>query len=381
MHLTLICKDRRVELSSCTRSVSLTGSRSNIHHINFSLPTALCCYWNIHRQHTPEQSWFSLYFRLQAELFFTSLREWWEQNSLLSLRLIAWWDPFTPSTTPKQHICCVALCGDKPYVHLKSWLKSCRGRSGAVFISHIQAAFIWTWNGLKAEDSVNKADRERDEKRIWHLQSQVLRELPGSEVQTEAARHTLKFQSPRSRECPVSPPLSTPPQSLPPPPPPPPSALDPELDVLRACLAAPLPLWPSLEIASVRSHSILSALYREHRGCDCPLCRPQIQGPKCASGLVPRTLPLHSWLHYTWAGQSQVVPLSSACVLQDWSWTSEDWWVHCVHAGSKQVKLHNPDVTGLSKTYRGFCVCQLTFYFSAAQPTSPHKCRLQSTGP
>lgn len=196
MHLTLICKDRRVELSSCTRSVSLTGSRSNIHHINLSLPTALCCYWNIHWQHTQDQSWFSLYFRLQGELFFTSLLEWREQNSLLSLCLIVWWDPFNSSKTPEQHKCNVVLCGDKAYILLKSLLKSCRGRSIAVFISHIQAAFILTWNGLKAEDSVNKADRERDEKRIWHLQSQVLRELPGSEVQTQAARHTLKFQVP-----------------------------------------------------------------------------------------------------------------------------------------------------------------------------------------
>lgn len=78
----------------------------------------------------------------------------------------------------------------------KSSLKSCSVRFAVGFISNTQEEFIWTWNGLKAEDSMNKADRERDEKRIWHLQSQVLRELAGSEVHIQAGRHTLKFQSP-----------------------------------------------------------------------------------------------------------------------------------------------------------------------------------------
>lgn len=286
MHLTLICKDRRVELSSCTRSVSLTGSRSNIHHIYLSLPTALCCYWNIHWQHAQEQVWFSLYFRLQAELFFTSLLEWWEQNSLLSLCLIVWWDPFTPSKTPKQHKCNV---GDKPYILFKSLLKSCGGRSSAAFISPIQAVFIWTWNGLKAEDSVNKSDRERDENRIWHLQSQVLRELPGSEVQTQADRHTLKFQSPRPRECPVSPLLAHPSIS---------SSL-----CLGSRIGCPESLlgWTWLNLSCDPDFSLplsplipLSTLYMEHRACGCPLCQPQIQRPTVPQGwflaLQPSTL-------------------------------------------------------------------------------------------
>lgn len=135
MHLTLICKDRWVEFSSCTRSVSLTGTRSNIHHINLSLPTSLCCSWNIHWQHAQEQSWFSLYFRLQAERFLTSLLEWWEQNSLLFICLIVWWDPFAPYKTPEQHKCNVVLCGDKPYF-FKSLRKPCRGRSMCLYLPY-----------------------------------------------------------------------------------------------------------------------------------------------------------------------------------------------------------------------------------------------------
>lgn len=72
----------------------LMQNRSNIYHINLSLPTALCCYWNIHWQHTQGQSSFSLYFILQAKLFFTSSRGWWEQKSPLFLCLTVWWDPF-----------------------------------------------------------------------------------------------------------------------------------------------------------------------------------------------------------------------------------------------------------------------------------------------
>lgn len=70
MHLTLICKDRWVELSAHTRSLDLTGSWSDIHHLNLRLPTALCCSWNIHWQHAQEQNRFSLYVRQQAKLIF-----------------------------------------------------------------------------------------------------------------------------------------------------------------------------------------------------------------------------------------------------------------------------------------------------------------------
>lgn len=64
---------------------------------------------------------------------------------------------------------------------------------------------------------------------------------------------------------------------------------------------------------------------------------------------------------------------------------AEGLFTLCSQKESKQVhqsRLHNPDVTGLSKTSRGFSVCQLAFYFSAAQPANqPTHCRLQFTGP
>lgn len=157
-----------------------------------------------------------------------------------------------------------------------------------MFVTHIQAAFIWTWNGLKAEDSVNKADKERDEKRIWHLQSQVLREQPGSEVHTQAGRRTLKFQSPRSLECPVSL-LLTPSRLLSPPLP----CLGPRIECPELARLHYPPLWPSRQTASVLSHFTLSALYIECRGCDCPLCRPQIQRQKVPQGWSTRPPTLH----------------------------------------------------------------------------------------
>lgn len=266
------------------------------------------------------------------------------------------------------------------YILFKSLPKSCR--SGAVFISHIQTAFIWTWNGLKAEDSVNKADRERDEKRIWHLQSQVLRELPGSEVQTQAARHTLKFQSPRSRECPVSlllapPSISS--SSL---------CLGPRIgrpESLLGCTANPVTLASDF-LCPLSFHS------------ECPLHGTQrlwlspvsASDPEAefASGLGPRPATLHS--EYTVPGQegepdSPFVPSMCAAGLEVDGWGLVGPLPLCPQKESKQVqqsRLQNPDVTGLSKTWRGSSACQLAFYFSAAQPANqPTHCRLQSTGP
>lgn len=110
MHLN--SKDRWVELISCTRPVSLTGSESNIHHINLFFPTPLCCYWNIHWQRTQGQSWFSLYLGCKPSYFLIITRVVGTKHAIISL-FVLWRQPFISSKTPKQYNCNVVLCGDK----------------------------------------------------------------------------------------------------------------------------------------------------------------------------------------------------------------------------------------------------------------------------
>jgi len=227
---------------------------------------------------------------------------------------------------------------------------------------------------LKARDSVNEAHRKRDEKRIWHLQRQVLRELPGSEVQTQVGRHIKVSESQVARMSRLSPHNT-------------PLLLPLRLPLLRTQHWLPWELaWPycsssgpHIQTASVPSHSTLSALYMEHRGRDCPLCRPQMRQPDAPQSwfLTSRVPTLRLWVHCTWAGESQTVPLSPACALQGWmaEGSRAGPLTLCSQRESEQVQhsgLRDPAVMGSSEAERGPSVCQLaTSPLTAGCPLAP----------
>lgn len=105
---------------------------------------------------------------------------------------------------------------------------------------------------------------------------------------------------------------------------------------------------------------------------------------ECASGLVPHPAGLP--LECSAPGQERAgrPPPTSCphCGCQSWGWI-DGWGLVCSQKEpeqERQGKHCSPDVT--VKSSRGFSVCQLALYFSAAQPAKqPTHCRLQSTGP
>lgn len=104
----------------------------------------------------------------------------------------------------------------------------------------------------------------KDRKGIPHLQNQVLRELLGSEVQTQSGRQTLHFHSPRSRECPVSLLLAWQVPAL--------SAQDAELDGFLGCTCPPM----TLASAYLCPLSPLWVPFIWNMQVVCPLCQPHI---------------------------------------------------------------------------------------------------------
>lgn len=148
---------------------------------------------------------------------------------------------------------------------------------------------------------------------------------------------------------------------------------------LLGCTAPPVPLTNYL--CSFLFHSECP-LHGTQRLWLFPVSASDLEA-ECASGLVPCPLTLHWSELYLGRAEpdSLSVPSMRAAVL---GVGAESFWVCSLCAESKQVqqsRLHNPDVTGLSKTLWGFSVFQLASYFSAAQPANqPTHCRLQSTG-
>lgn len=148
---------------------------------------------------------------------------------------------------------------------------------------------------------------------------------------------------------------------------------------LVGCTAPPVPLTNYL--CSFLFHSECP-LHGTQRLWLFPVSASDLEA-ECASGLVPCPLTLHWSELYLGRAEpdSLSVPSMRAAVL---GVGAESFWVCSLCAESKQVqqsRLHNPDVTGLSKTLWGFSVFQLASYFSAAQPANqPTHCRLQSTG-
>lgn len=148
---------------------------------------------------------------------------------------------------------------------------------------------------------------------------------------------------------------------------------------LLGCTAPPVPLTNYL--CSFLFHSDCP-LHGTQRLWLFPVSASDLEA-ECASGLVPCPLTLHWSELYLGRAEpdSLSVPSMRAAVL---GVGAESFWVCSLCAESKQVqqsRLHNPDVTGLSKTLWGFSVFQLASYFSAAQPANqPTHCRLQSTG-
>lgn len=157
------------------------------------------------------------------------------------------------------------------------------------------------------------------------------------------------------------------------PPPPPPFPLDQQSAVLKAaCLAALLLLWPTLQATSVSSDSTPSALYMETQRLRLSPLSASDPEADCAAGPVPRPLTLHlSELYFSRAEPDS--PCSRRACLHCWGFDAV-FWVRSHRAESEPVQqtwLHKPDVTGLSRTFRGSSVFQLASVYKL-QPTGPH---------
>lgn len=183
-------------------------------------------------------------------------------------------------------------------------------------------------------------------------------------MQTQAARHTLKFQSLGSGECPVSL-VSAFPLPIPPP------HLGPTVVCPQSWLVcAARPLWPSLQATSrmVVFHSDCP-LHRTKRLWLSPVSNLASRSRICLqAGSSPPDPPVE------WPAPGQVTARWSLCpqVL----WAKHRGLFGCVDSVLSQTRCSrvgstNPDVTRLSKTSLGSSVCQLAFYFSAAQPAKP----------
>lgn len=203
----------------------------------------------------------------------------------------------------------------------------------------------FTWTGLRAEDSVNRADRQRDEARIWHLQSQVLRTTAGlRSADTSSQTHIKVSDSPVQR---VSPSLWAPGA---------PSARSPGCPPL--CLR-PLP---------VHSHSTLSALYTEQRGCDfCPPSQPRVWKLNLPAGCFLFLWPL---MHLAGSRPSQMVSLSPVHRGKKGERKKKPW-VCRLCAESKQVqpsRLHKSWRNNVIQDFIGLVCLATSLLFSAAQP-------------
>lgn len=184
---------------------------------------------------------------------------------------------------------------------------------------------------------------ERDEKRIWHLQSQVLRELTGSEVHAQAGRHTLKFQSPENVLSPLSAPslLQFPFPAL---------SLYLELAVLslRGC---------TVSLVTLTSDSLCPLSFHSEwplHGAQglrlSPVLTPDLKA-ETASGLDPRPPTFHFLIYFMQAGGEARVLAELGKGTRRGPRLVQDVIILC------------PDITGLSSTRRGLLclVCELAF--------------------
>lgn len=186
-------------------------------------------------------------------------------------------------------------------------------------------------------------------------------------MQTQAARHTLKFQSLGSGECPVS--LVS---AFLLPIPSPPLVLDSQSAVLRAGLSALLVLCdPHFRLPLAWSYSTLTALYIEQRGCDFPQRQTLHLEGESASGQVLLLLTLQSSdLHLDRSQPDGLsVPRCSGQNTEGFLGVSTLCWVK---AGA--AECHKSWRNTVIQDFIGLVCLSASFLFlsSTASQTSPH---------